>query len=81
MPQQIREIAGDIRALDFAVKVDDQRAVAVVDLKAAVRTTAHGSCCNSRQHQKAAFAPGVLETALKLGVQLRFFGGRASGLA
>src|ERR671917_1864653 len=41
MHQEIREVAGRVCALTGAVSVDDQRAVAVVEVRAAVRTTAH----------------------------------------
>jgi hypothetical protein len=62
--QQIWELAGGIGALKVAVRVDDQRAMAVVDVQPAVRTTAHGSCCSSQQRQNVVLPIGVLETRL-----------------
>jgi hypothetical protein len=41
MPQQIWKLASSIRAVNRAIIVHDQRAVAVIDLQAAVRTAAH----------------------------------------
>jgi hypothetical protein len=47
VPQQIRKFAPGICAVDCAVIVHDQRAVAVVDLQATVRTTAHAVVATS----------------------------------
>ena len=48
VPQEIRKFAHDIGAVNCAVFMHDQRAVAVVDFEATIRTTAHavvGTSC------------------------------------
>ena len=47
VPQQIRAFARGICAVNCAVIVHDQRAVAVVDLQATVRTTTHAVVATS----------------------------------
>ncbi len=41
MAEEIPELASGVGALEGAVPVDDQRAVAVVEVQAAVRTSTH----------------------------------------
>ena len=60
--EEIEKVASGIGAVDCAVIVHDQRAVAVVDIPATARTTAHAVVDTSYNRQDAVFATGVSRT-------------------
>ena len=78
--QQLREQATRIRAVHAAITVHDQRAMAVVNLQATVRTTTHAAVVPPCAVRMQYCTPACCGALPPVGVkdQLRFFGGVAS---